>query len=269
LDEIAEMVPRPSLTLSFEGESTLHPSFSDLLAMAGARGFRPWISTSLKGASQKTFEAMLAHCGTICVSLELERETFAKHRGSREDNDAVLFALDQLLAARQSNSAKIAVSAVLHDALTLDAPPARAFVARWIDQVDEVFLWNEWSYGESIRISAGAGLVKHLRRRRPCHQPGSFLAILSDGTVSPCCVTSRVRIKGVTVHGGIRAALEAPAYRSFLARHAVMDLDDLPCRTCEGWLEGWLGDDERTLDLDNRPVSVSLEGFTARIPGRQ
>jgi len=271
LDEVTGMSPRPSLTLSFEGESALHPQFPELLALAGARGLRPWLSTSLKGAGDDGLAAMLAHCGTVCVSLEIDREAFAQRRGTVKDYGVVLKSMERLLAVggRAEGYAAVAVSAVVPADEAIDSKRVSDFCATWIDRVDEIYLWNEWDFGEGIRLARSEGLARHLRRRRRCLQPEGFLAVLSDGTVSPCCLTSRVRLQGVTARDGILAVLEAPAYQAFLARHAAMELEGLPCQACDGWLEGWLGDETRTLQIGHSEAKIFREGCTERIPGRR
>jgi len=56
VDELSEY-PSTSVTLSYEGESLLHPNFVEALSYLNHRGIRPWITTTLMGAKEEVLRA--------------------------------------------------------------------------------------------------------------------------------------------------------------------------------------------------------------------
>ncbi len=266
VEELSAAWPRPALTLSFEGESALHPDFSAMLAFAAEHGFRPWISTSLVGVDETALAAMAEHSGTISVSLDGLEGDFLRQRGKAYSQvTASLERLIELSAARPARP-RLSVTMVTEGAHHV-GPNSYAFLERWLPLVDEAHLFEELRCAEGIRVPPSAGLHRHLARRRRCHQPFAFLAVLSDGRLCPCCTTSRVRFPDLHAGVGLQAAINSVEYQEFLARHRHMNLDGTACATCEGWIEGWLAGNEGTVAINERAAKTQGDGLGLHITG--
>lgn len=263
VDEIATS-RKTAVTLSYEGESLLHPGILEALEYMEATRVRPWLTTTLEGARDELLEALVRTCSVVSVSLALSDASFQETRGPiqilREAEDR----LQRLLSLRTTvpSAARIAVNAVLPGGVPLGSPGVAAFARRWMGRADDIQVWFEMAYGREIRHLHRGGVSRHLARRRVCVQPWNYVAVLSDGTVSPCCVTSRVRLPGVTARRGLADALEQPAYREFLARQASRQLDGMPCVSCDCWLDDWLGDETVPVAPG---LSARVAGFTATL----
>lgn len=262
-DELAAWVPVPHVTLSYEGESTLHPRFVELLAYLASRGLRPWIATSLVHSSEETLAALVEHCSTVCVSLDGPRENFLMRRGDATRYDAVMGSFNRLLELRgvKERRAEIAVSSVV---TATDSPLLARFAAEWHGRVDTVYGWLEIEYGR--RIACGDASFGSAGPRRRCRNPYEYLAVMSDGRLSPCCVSSRVWLP-VQAADGLASAWQSAAYREFRRRHAELRLSGTPCDSCDLWLDGWSADEQWTLEWAGRRWLGVVCGSTIRVTG--
>jgi len=161
-----------------------------------------------------------------------------------------------------ANGARLAVNSILRRGVTLQSERVMAFISKWSPLVDEIHLWFELDYGAHIRYLHRTGITRHLIRRRWCMQPFSYLAVLSDGSLSPCCQTSRVRFSAVGADAGLKAAMKHPEYLNFLEMHAQRRVEGTPCENCEAWLDDWLSDEIFSFGSG---FSAAIEGSTARL----
>jgi radical SAM protein with 4Fe4S-binding SPASM domain len=267
VDELKEFAPSTAITLSYEGESLLHPQFADALTYLKAKGFRPWISTTLLGADETAIEALLDCCSTISVSLLAPESEFVDMGGSLAAHRQSRANIEKLLRIRRQrgSAAQVSVSTILRKNDSLESERTLHFIDQWRSLVDELQIWFEVEYGNGIRYSHRSGLKRHLKWRRVCLQPFTYLAILSDGSISPCCVTSRVRFNSLRAEMGLQSVISSYEYRNFQAAHRDRKLDGTPCSNCELWLDDWLGDEVLTIGKNAHRLLV--EGYTARIPG--
>jgi hypothetical protein len=220
------------------------------------------------GANEDVLAALVDCCGNISVSIATSQDEFVACRGPVSAYAATLERIEKLsaLRARRGHPARLALNTTLRPGLALSSPAVTSFVAHWRARVDEIQVWMEMAYAEGIGHVHRAGLTRHQQRRRVCMQPFSFVAVLSDGTVCPCCVSSRVRLATVNARSGLAAALRQPEYCEFLARHSSLALEGTACTSCEAWLDDWLGDEE--VPLGQTGITATLEGATARIEGK-
>ena len=99
-------------------------------------------------------------------------------------------------------------------------------------------------------------------------QPFSYLAVLSDGRISPCCNSSRVYLHNIDALFPLDRLVIDSEFAKFQKRHADMDLDGTGCEHCSLWIDDWLGDEETIFELnDGRHITAYLEGSTIRIVG--
>jgi pyruvate-formate lyase-activating enzyme len=239
VDEISLWRRRPSLVISYEGESTLHPEFNDLLGYAHEKGFRSWLTTSLLGRKSISWSEVLKCCSTVCVSLDGPRRNFALRRGTVDQYDQVVSRLTELISERDRHGypAQIAVSTVIDGP---GSPELAEFASEWTGRVDEIYGWFE-TVGEGNSLRTRIPIDFPMEKRCRCAQPFDYLAVLSDGFISPCCASSRTRLP---IHAGygLATAWRNPAYVEFRHRHATLDLGNTPCKECMLWPEGWMPD---------------------------
>lgn len=258
VDEISEMMPQPQVSLSFEGESTLHPEFIRMLEYLNEKKIRPWITIRAKRAGKPELNALIQRCSAVSVSMELNETAIGiKFVGDIID-----------LANPEINDIELSVNHTLCPPDHLESPGVVKFIETFKEKVHEVYIWNKIDFGASITHSDIQGIERHLERRRICKQPFSFLAVLSDGRVSPCCVTSRTVFRTIDASNGIAAVLKSEEYRHFLNDHENMNLGKYICGRCDLWLDDWLADEKGNIKLSKyRTVEAHFEGATVRIEG--
>jgi aryl-alcohol dehydrogenase-like predicted oxidoreductase len=272
VDEIATWALTPRLTLSYEGESLLHPRFAEMIEYAAAVGLRPWVTTSLLGGDDRALAAMVEHASTISVSLDGLAPGFCRVRGTPEQYRRVRERLRLLteIGSGGRRRAKVAASMVRPVSSARTSAAVRRFVQDCAEFVDEVNIWPELAFGATdIRLNPPPKLARHLRRRRTCLQASGFLAVLSDARLSPCCVTSRVRFRDLDSRGGLAAVLDSAAYRAFVDRHRTGALAGTPCEACDGWLEDCFETEEAIFMLNGTALPAFREGLCLRIPTRR
>lgn len=266
IDEITQLTIIPSITLSYEGESLLHPYFCKFLKYLNKKNMKPWITTSLLGGNPKKLDAMIDYCDTISVSLDGNEQLFLINRGNVKQFKRVSEQLKRLLERRNRSGVKINLNMTLSPPHNISSKPVRDFIDRWIHEVDEIYIWKQIQFGEKIIYSYRDGIEKHLERRRPCQQPFNYAAILTDGRISPCCNTSRTVLPGLNIADGYMETFTSRIYSKFLSDHKELKLEGTPCKECELWLDDWLGDEEETIKKNNGEiVSYFHEGNTIRI----
>lgn len=266
VDEVS-LSPRTMLSLSFEGESLLHPDIAEILAIVADSGRPAWLTTTLPPQAEPHLSQMLQACSMICVSLAIDEDAYVADRGSDRSYAKSRELLHDLLARRPTvcSPSAVSVNATLPPELSLDNSRVRAFVSQWRSAVDDVYLWREMSYQpHEIRCRHDGHLTTHLRRRRVCMQPFRYVAVLSDGSLSPCCHTGRLGLAHVKVSEGLSAALVHPDYQAFLERHRHRDTAGLLCDNCDAWLEDWLGEETEMLPDG---IAARHEGFSVHVPG--
>lgn len=261
VDEIAEMEPCPAVTLSYEGESTLNPNFTLMLEYLNKKKIRPWITIRAGQTGKPELKSIVENCSAISISMELNDTGISfSEKGFIGD----------VLALKNSDyqDLEISVNHTLHPPHDIRSPQIINFIETWRSKVHEIYIWNKIEFGTSITHRYRQGIEKHLKRRRICNQPFSFIAVLSDGRISPCCNTSRATFNTIDVSNGIAAALESGEYKRFLEDHENMALEKYICGKCELWLDDWLGDEKLQILLtDAEQVEANLEGSTIRIDG--
>ena len=260
-DEIAEMEPCPAVTISYEGESTLNPNFTQMLEYLNEKKIGPWITIRAEQTEKPELKAIVENCAAVSISMELTDTGLSiAEKGF----------IDDMLVLKNSNDQdfEINVNHTLHPPLDIGTPQIINFIETWRSKVHEIYIWNKIEFGTSITHSFRQGIEKHLKRRRVCKQPFSFLAVLSDGRISPCCNTSRTAFKTIDVSNGIAAAFGSGEYKRFLEDHENMVLENYICLKCELWLDDWLGDEKVQIKLtEAKQVEAHLEGSTIRIEG--
>ncbi len=269
VDEITSCGHPISLTLNYEGESLLHPRIVDMLEYCRRRNVRPWLSTRLHPASPELMHVILASCDTVAVSLDMAGPDgcAAPNQSGTDRARAQVANLDLMLQRAHAGSARIVVTTVLERGDSVENPKVLAFVEKWLDRVSSIYLYQGVEFGpNSIRYMNDLGISDHLKRRRPCRQPFSYLAIMSDGRMAPCCITSRVCMQETTVEPTLLGALSGSELAAFRARHKTMDLTHTICDDCDMWIESWLGEEDVTLSLPGgRTVRAVNEGGAIRI----
>ena len=267
IDEITQLTIIPSITLSYEGESLLHPYFCKFLKYLNEKNIRPWITTSLLGGNPKKLDAMIYYCDTISVSLDGDEQMFVKNRGSVKQFKKVSEQLNRLLRRKNRSGVKINLNMTLSPPHNISSKPVKHFIDRWIHEVDELYIWKQIQFGEKIIYLHRDGIEKHLERRRPCQQPFNYTAILTDGRIAPCCNTSRTVLPGLNIANGYLEAFTSQTFIKFLNNHKKYELKGTPCEKCELWLDDWLGDEVETI-TNNKGEAVTCyhEGNTIRIP---
>jgi len=269
VDELVTWTPPPALTISYEGESLFHPQLFELLAYLRASGVRPWLSTSLCLFDRMLFGALLETCSTIHVSLDGLLEEFTRIRGTAEQFHIVEEHLLELLKLRAelASTTEITVSMTVCPPVTVISSPIEEFLIRWHGKVDQIYFWQMTNYKEKITLACRQGVEKHLKNRRICTQPFVYLAVLSDGRISPCCNTSRFVLPGIDASSGLFSVLNSAQLQAFRRQHKKFELSGLCCEFCELWLENWLGDEQIMLPFGDRQLAGLLEGNSIRIPG--
>jgi len=258
VDEVSGMIPVPSITASYEGESVLHPEFVKMLGYFNRKNIRPWITIRPELNCEPELNAIIENCSAVSVSIELSDINL----GSK-----YIEHLLELKTLKNSNL-EISVNHTLSSPNKLTSPLGILFIETFINKVHEIYFWNKIKYGTSITHNNKSGIEEHLKRRRVCLQPTSFLAILSDGRVSPCCNTSRVVLKTIDASKGINAVLASPEYIRFLEDHEDILLKKYICEKCTLWMNEWLGDETIQISLFNgNKTDAYLEGHTIRIAG--
>ena len=271
IDEVTEWKTVPSITLSYEGESILNPQFNEYLKYLGSKDIRPWISTRELSDDDDVLNLLLECCSAICVSLDDDKTYTLQNQKKGESNKDLEKRLLKLiqLAEKNCSQTSLSVSIVVFPPETPESPRVRDFIAEWIDSVHEIFLWQKIDFSQGIKYSYRDGIEKHLRRRRVCEQPFSYLAVLSDGRISPCCNTSRIVFNSLNISKGLTSALESEEYQNFLEKHLSLQLLNTACQECELWLDSWLGDEKYFISLDDgRQCQVFFEGSSYRIKGK-
>jgi radical SAM protein with 4Fe4S-binding SPASM domain len=260
-DEISEMEPSPAVTISYEGESILNPDFSRMLEYLNEKKIRPWITIRAGQIGKSELRSIVEHCSAVSISMELDVTGISvPEKGF----------IDDMLVLNNSNGhdIEISVNHTLHPPHDIRSLQIINFIETWRSKVHEIYIWNKIEFGTSITHSHSKGIEKHLKRRRVCKQPFSFLAVLSDGRISPCCNTSRTAFKTINVSNGIAAAFRSGEYKQFLEDHENTVLGNYICRNCELWLDDWLGDEKVQIMLtEAEQVDAHLEGGTIRIEG--
>lgn len=271
IDEVADWGPIPSITLSYEGESILNPKINAYLKYLGIQKIRPWISTRELSDDEGVLKCLLQFCSSISVSMDENVD----HSQKNHNTDAFLNKLKKRffnltkLAQKDYPETSLSVSMILHPPQDIESLLVKNFIAEWIDYVHEIYLWQKIDFTNGLKYHYRNGIEGHLRRRRVCDQPFSYLAVLSDGRISPCCNTSRVIQRSINVSNGLLNAINSEEYQKYLERHRSLDLRDTPCEDCELWLDSWLGDEMLNISLgDGRQCQVFCEGSSYRIEGK-
>ncbi len=267
VDDLAALGRPISLVLNYEGESLLHPRIGDMLDHCRTRGVLPWISTRLHPASPSLLRKMLESCSVIAASLDLPGVTLETVTRASTDSSAQVHNLEMLLEMRCEEEARIAVTTVLTQGDRLESPHVLAFIEHWIERVDFVYLYQGIAFGaERISYINDFGISEHLQRRRPCQQPFSYLAIMSDGRLAPCCNTSRVRLPTAQAVPPVSKIVGHPELQRFRQQQSTMDLEGTVCAACDLWIDDWLGDEEATMTLGSGScIRVVFEGSAIRI----
>lgn len=271
IDELIEWEKVPSITLSYEGESTLNPKICEYLRYLDHKNIRPWISTRELSGDENVLSCLLEYCGAISVSIDGDE---AQPRGNNKTDlsyENLKKRLIRLIDLSQKScfGTAISVSRVLHPPENIESPLVKDFVTDWIDHVHEIYLWQKIDFSHGLRYSYREGIEKHLKRRRVCEQPFSYVAVLSDGRISPCCNTSRTVFTTINADDGLEPALASKEYQNFLEKHRSIHLQDMPCHDCELWLDSWIGDEILNMTLkDGLQHQVFLEGSSYRIKGK-
>jgi len=267
IDEMAQLNTIPSITLSYEGESLIHPDFCNFLEYLNEKNIRPWVTTSLLGGNLKKLDAMIDYCDTISVSLDGDEHMFVKNRGSVKQFKQVREQLNRLLRRKKRSCVKINLNMTLPPPHNISSNAVKHFIDRWIHEVDELYIWKQIQFGEKIIYLHRDGIEKHLKRRRPCQQPFNYAAILTDGRIAPCCNTSRTVLPGLNIANGYVETFTSQIFKTFLNNHKKCALKGTPCENCELWLDDWLGDEVETIvNKKGEAVTCYHEGNTIRIP---
>jgi radical SAM protein with 4Fe4S-binding SPASM domain len=173
------------------------------------------------------------------------------------------------LAEKNYSQTLLSVSMVLCPPEVPESPHIKDFIAEWIDNVHNIFLWQKIDFSQGIKYTYRDGIDEHLKRRRVCEQPFSYLAVLSDGRISTCCNTSRTIFNSINIDSGLEYILTSKEYQGFLENHLSLKLQDTACQDCELWLDSWLGDEKLSISLeDGRQCQVFVEGSSYRIKGK-
>lgn len=269
ISEICRLDPVPSVTLNYEGESLLNPQLSEFLEFCGEKKISPWISTSLYPASQHIMKDILEYCSAVSVSLEGNLDNFISVKGPDSVYNSITQNLEYIINLNHNYGKEINVSAVLPRGTSIKSPGILQFIEQWVDRVSNIYLWEgiDFQVGNLMYFNE-LGISEHLKRRRPCTQPFEYLAVLSDGSLSPCCNTSRVKLKTPTIMDGLINVCEHEEYIVFRQKHLDNDLDGTLCEHCELWIDDWLGDEQTSIQLgDGRILQAYYEGSTIRISG--
>ena len=267
IDEMIHFEKMPSIILSYEGESLVHPKFIQFLEYLDKYSMRPWITTSLLGGSIEKLNAMIDYCDTISVSLDGNKEMFTKNRGSVKQFEKVNEQLELLLDEKNRSDVKINLNMTLSPLYDINSISVRNFIEHWMSSVDEIYIWKQIDFGENIVYLYRDGLEEHLKRRRPCQQPFNYAAILTDGRIAPCCNTSRTVLRELNIADGIVDTFTSNIYQEFLDNHKTLHIKGSPCESCELWLDDWLGDEKSSITINTGDkITYYHEGNTIRFP---
>jgi len=245
ISETMEFEVKPSITLSYEGESTLHPNFELILEKFHSNNFNTWLSTNAVNTSLSLLKLLEKKCSHTCISVH-NYSSFEKISLLLKKSDFKNISLSWILDSFDSHS-----------------------INRWyrefgsaLDLSVPIYFWLKARYSsQKIEIMDKKPFEVHLKSRKPCMAPFNYLAILSDGKISPCCITSRYTLKGVDIYDGFENVVNSDEYLYYLNQHKELKLEEYgTCLNCEFWLEGWLGDQEVTL-FDRQCLMQGLSIF--------
>jgi len=172
IDELAEYSERVgvrlSLCLNYGGESMLHPKYCEMIRYASeTKRFSLRAITNATLLTPEIAETLVKHCPFVTVSIHNSSETAKAY-----DNVAALFKL------RGKNLRPAMVGAIVQN----EFDPANLILQlkRWTPILDDVTVYPVFTEQ-----------LKYVDWEKPegitCTDPKSYIAILWDGTVYPCC----------------------------------------------------------------------------------
>jgi MoaA/NifB/PqqE/SkfB family radical SAM enzyme len=263
--EIQHFRKDTSLTLNYEGESLLNPDILDILYFIKDQGLSSWLSTRLFPADEEKLHSLLKTCSTIAVSIE----AFSTGENNLFRESEQLNNLENLIRLNERYKKEIAVTAVLKKGKSIQSSEVKQFIGRWIEMVDAIYFWEAIEFGKNhIGFANDLKINHHLARRRPCQQPFNYLAFHSDGLISPCCNTSRLKLSTITINDEFEKIIECQEIRDLQSKHLNNQLAGTVCEYCDLWIDSWLGDETSALQLeDGRTVKLHYEGSSIRIEG--
>ena len=111
-----------------------------------------------------------------------------------------------------------------------------------LEVFSEIVIRHEYCEGAPMPYEVSP---RHSERRRPCRYPFEWLILDEEGNVRQCPYCHRV----LTSFRGMDVLKRDPALLHCLAAQLLMVFDEFPeCRNCRCWLDGWLGDEKKTVE---------------------
>lgn len=243
------------LSLGSSGEATLHKGFLKYLKYAKGKGL--WVSTATN-CSQLTpeFTDELLTIGIDRINLSVYSSTPEEHRNYCKNNNFekvvknITYFLERWNATGKKTDVKmgfLSLPGVNDEAafMALWEPITQQYgleidrkvAINWagsVDTIDESVFQRKWRVRRK-----GAGFVLQHCRAVPCTQMPSYIYILHDGTVHPCCnfmdSTDHPEMRfGNVTDSSIIEAWQAPRFQKFREKHYQCDVHAFrPCVSCE------------------------------------
>ena len=230
---VAARIPR--LRLFLLGEPLLHPNLGEMIRSAKSLGVPSVeINTNAMDLTPEwTRELMAAGLDEIVFSLDgVDADSYERIRCGG-DYERVVGNIESFFRLRQDSGAVTPRAVVQTILMQSTAGQMRAFVNRWRHVADRVQVQALRQYHGVEGLSPFS--LRPGGERRPCPALWSYLVVLSDLRVVPCCTD----INGDLALGDVREAPLAewwhhPRLQSLRRAHLALDFSELPlCADCE------------------------------------
>jgi hypothetical protein len=212
-----------SVSLHFNGESTLHPGFAEMIRYASGRSFRLNYSTNGISASDEVIAATMAGVRSVNFSIHVDDERpLQTAKRFREARNWLKQKNPQLAASLNYEG---------------QAPGTIEQIRRaWYDVVDAVGLVGTI---EAMRWKIMPPTGRTTTKNPRCNQPLRYVAVLWDGTVTVCCRD----LAGELAYGNVTAsslsdAISLPYFTSLRQEILRLGRPQKPlCARCYLWQE--------------------------------
>lgn len=254
VEEVSSFSPKPDIALNYVGESLLYPRFPDVLILLRKLDLARKCELSTNGnlLNQKIADMVCeSFGGWINVSLDGFKESHERIRvGSKYDkvHDNLMYLIERKRSLGVS-SPTIVVNMVRVDQSESEI---QAFVEYWVPLVDKVTVSVQMTPDQRIVESNRYLDGVLLGERKLCTWPFSYIGILWDGRVVPCC------FDGLGLGADIKANLNDKSllsiwrgseYKRLRKKMIKGEVSDIPlCRNCEVWAGLYIKKEEKIMD---------------------
>ena len=217
----------------YRGECFLHPGFIEICEHLERIDMPFGFTTNAALLTQEKTEALLAMSKFTAIVFSIDgatKETFEKIR-LRGNYDQVMENVQRFLELARPRIQAGSLMASVNFTLQPDnAHEKEQMIEQWADRSFQVTFSNLAVNGRPTKLNFSP-------ERVACPDLTSFLVVLTDGSIVPCCRDYEYKLKMGSLHDStLEEIWHGPTYQKFRELHNARKWNDIDvCNDCDTW----------------------------------